>query len=160
MTGSSGHLGEALVRELTSHGEVVTAHQLAVRKAVEIGFGRYIISATTPFSRDDTALLATDAPALLRRPYPDYDEVHAERGWSMLPTIDRVYVNARARRELGWEPRYDFRYALDRLRSGQDPRSQLALAIGAKGYHARYLHFSLTGSTSALGPDKPLSQPF
>jgi UDP-glucose 4-epimerase len=117
--------------------DVVTAHQLAVQKAPEIGFGRYIISATTPFSRDDTGGLSTDTPGLLRRLYPDYDEVYAERGWSMLPAIDRVYVNARARRELGWEPRYDFRYALDRLRSGQDPRSQLALAIGAKGYHAR-----------------------
>jgi UDP-glucose 4-epimerase len=117
--------------------DVVTAHQLAVQKAPEIGFARYIISATTPFSRDDTGVLSTDAPGLVRRLYPDCDEVYAERGWSMLPSIDRVYVNARARLELGWEPRYDFRYALDSLLSGQDPRSQLAVAIGAKGYHAR-----------------------
>ena len=54
----------------------------------------------------------------------------------MLPTLDRVYVNARARHDLGWQPRFDFHYALERLRSGQDPRSELALAIGAKGYHA------------------------
>jgi UDP-glucose 4-epimerase len=116
--------------------DVVTAHQLAVQKAPEIGFGRYIISATTPFSRDDVGRLSTDAPGLLRRLYPAYEEIYARRGWSMLPTIDRVYVNARARRELGWAPRYDFGYALDRLGSGQDPRSPLALAVGAKGYHA------------------------
>jgi len=54
----------------------------------------------------------------------------------MLSGIDRVYVNSRARNELGWQPCYDFRRALDCLRSGRDPRSQLALAIGAKGYHA------------------------
>ena len=53
----------------------------------------------------------------------------------MFPAIERVYVNERARRELGWAPRYDFRSALDRLREGQDPRSPLALSIGAKGYH-------------------------
>jgi UDP-glucose 4-epimerase len=61
--------------------------------------------------------------------------VYGSLGWTMFPTIDRVYVNARARRDLGWSPRYDFRHALDRLAEGLDPRSPLALAIGAKGYH-------------------------
>ena len=54
----------------------------------------------------------------------------------MLPSIERVYVNERARRELGWAPRYDFGYALDRLAAGEDVRSPLAVAVGAKGYHA------------------------
>ena len=54
----------------------------------------------------------------------------------MFPSIERVYVNARARDDLGWAPRYDFRHALDRLAAGEDPRSPLALAVGAKGYHA------------------------
>jgi UDP-glucose 4-epimerase len=117
--------------------DVVTAHRLALRKAPGLGFGRYIISATTPFAQDDMAALAADAPGLVRQIYPDYEEVYARRGWKMLPRLDRVYVNDRARRELGWEPRYDFRRALDCLRSGQDPRSPLALAIGAKGYHAQ-----------------------
>jgi UDP-glucose 4-epimerase len=54
----------------------------------------------------------------------------------MFPSIERVYDNARAREELGWAPRYDFNHALERLEAGQDPRSELAIAIGAKGYHA------------------------
>ena len=41
----------------------------------------------------------------------------------------------RLRNDLGWKPRYDFAHALGRLRAGQDPRSPLALAVGAKGYH-------------------------
>ncbi len=53
----------------------------------------------------------------------------------MFPSIERVYVNERARRELGWSPRYDFRHALDRLAEGADPRSPLARSVGAKGYH-------------------------
>lgn len=57
-------------------------------------------------------------------------------GWKMFPTIERVYVNARARRELGWSPRYDFGHALDHLVAGKDPRSPRAVAVGAKGYHA------------------------
>jgi UDP-glucose 4-epimerase len=54
----------------------------------------------------------------------------------MFPSLDRVYVSERARRELGWRPRYDFRAVLARLRAGEDPRSPLARAVGAKGYHA------------------------
>jgi len=46
-----------------------------------------------------------------------------------------VYVNERARAELGWSPVYDFRHVLDLLKSGEDPRSPLARAVGAKGYH-------------------------
>ena len=85
--------------------DVVTAHRLALEKAPALGFGRYIISATTPFAQDDMAGLAADAPSVVRRLYPDYEEIYARRGWKMLPSLDRVYVNSRARRELGWEPR-------------------------------------------------------
>jgi UDP-glucose 4-epimerase len=53
----------------------------------------------------------------------------------MFPRIDRVYVNARARTELGWQPRYDFAYALDLVANGHDFRSSLARTIGSKGYH-------------------------
>src|SRR6185369_5810163 len=60
---------------------------------------------------------------------------YARRGWRLPSGIERVYVNARARRELGWRPRYDFRSVVASLRAGQDPRSPLARAVGAKGYH-------------------------
>ncbi len=54
----------------------------------------------------------------------------------MMPGIDRVYVNERARNELGWRPRYDFRFIVsERLRAGEDMRSQLARVV-AKGYHS------------------------
>lgn len=53
----------------------------------------------------------------------------------MFPGIDRVYVNERARQDLGWSPRYDFRYVLNQLKAGAEPRSDLARAIGSKGYH-------------------------
>jgi hypothetical protein len=54
----------------------------------------------------------------------------------MLPTIDRVYVNRRARDELGWQPRFDFARVMASLRSGDDVFSPLARVVGAKGYHA------------------------
>ena len=115
--------------------DIVIAHLLAIEKAPAIGFGRYIISATTPFSRDDLPALRSDAPSVLRRLYPEYAEEYARRGWRMFKAIDRVYVNDLARRELGWRPRYDFGYVLARLQADEDFRSPLAQAIGAKGYH-------------------------
>jgi UDP-glucose 4-epimerase len=54
----------------------------------------------------------------------------------MVPGIDRVYVNERARNELGWQPRYSFSFIIDRLRAGEDMRSPLARLVGSKGYHA------------------------
>ncbi len=116
--------------------DVVSAHRLALERAPELGFGRYIISATTPFAPGDMQAVRDDLPAVVRRLFADCEELYRQRAWRMFPSIERVYVNARARRELGWSPRYDFRHALDRLAEGADPRSPLAREIGAKGYHA------------------------
>ncbi|HEV3117593.1 MAG TPA: NAD(P)-dependent oxidoreductase [Gemmataceae bacterium] len=117
--------------------DVVDAHLRALDKAALLGFGRYIITATTPFHPDDLLELSVNAPAVVRRRVPDYEAEYARRGWKMFPGIGRVYVNERARRELGWRPRYDFRYVLDLLKSGLDLRSPLARAVGSKGYHTQ-----------------------
>jgi UDP-glucose 4-epimerase len=115
--------------------DVVSAHLLAIERAAALGFGRYIISATTPFGRGDLTELHRDAPSVLARLMPAYEALYARKGWRMFPRIDRVYDNARARSDLGWQPRYDFAHVLDSLRQDRDPRSALAQAIGAKGYH-------------------------
>jgi UDP-glucose 4-epimerase len=116
--------------------DVVSAHLLAAERARALGFRRFIVSATTPFSPGDLRGLRTDAPAVTRHYVPGYESEYARRGWKMLPGIDRVYVNERARRELGWQPRYDFRFIVDRLTAGEDVRSPLARLVGSKGYHA------------------------
>lgn len=116
--------------------DAVEAHVLAAVKAPELGFGRYIVSATTPFAPSDIDVLRTDAPSVVRRYFPDYEEEYARRGWRMFPGIDRVYVNARARAELGWSPVFDFRHVLDRLMRDEDVLCPLARAVGSKGYHA------------------------
>lgn len=116
--------------------DVVSAHLLAMERARMLGFRRYIISATTPFVPDDLPELRRDAPSVLRRHFPGYEAEFTRRGWRMVPKIDRVYVNARAREELGWQPRHDFGALLKRLRADQDFRSPLARLVGSKGYHA------------------------
>jgi UDP-glucose 4-epimerase len=117
--------------------DVVSAHLLAAERAPAIGFGRYIISATTPFLTNDLVELRSDAPAVTRRRVPEYEAAYAQRGWRMVSTIDRVYDNKRARTELGWQPRHDFRSVIHRLSLGEDITSPLARLIGSKGYHAR-----------------------
>lgn len=115
--------------------DVVDAHLLALGKAPQIGFRRYIISATTPFQPDDLPELRRNAPRVVGQRVPEYEEVYARRGWRMFPGIERIYVNDRARRELDWRPTRDFRSILSCLRMGEDPRSPLARAVGSKGYH-------------------------
>jgi UDP-glucose 4-epimerase len=115
--------------------DVVDVHLLACAKAPEIGFARYIVSATTPFTRDDLRELRSDAAAVVRRHVPAHEAQYARRGWQMVPAIDRVYVNERARNELGWRPRHDFAALVARLAASEDFRSPLARAVGAKGYH-------------------------
>jgi UDP-glucose 4-epimerase len=115
--------------------DIVSAHLLALEKASAIRFGRYIVSATTPFTRDDLQDLHIDAPSVVGR-HVRYEDEYARRGWVMFPTIDRVYVNEHARSQLGWTPKYDFAHVIELLRAGRDPRSSLASAVGSKGYHA------------------------
>ena len=117
--------------------DVVQAHVLALHRAGAIGFGRHIISATTPFTRDDLAALRTDAAAVVARHIPRYRQVYDPRGWSMFPSIDRVYVNEGARKDLGWQPAYDFARVLDAIEQTGTAASPLARAVGAKGYHDR-----------------------
>jgi nucleoside-diphosphate-sugar epimerase len=120
--------------------DAVDAHILAAEQAPTIGFARYIVSATTPFEPEHLLMLRTDTPGVVRSLFPDYEEAYRQRGWRMLPGIDRVYVNRRARDELGWRPRFDFRNILDSLRRGQDIFSPLARVVGSKGYHAQRFH--------------------
>jgi nucleoside-diphosphate-sugar epimerase len=116
--------------------DAVSAHFLALERAPEIGFDRFIISATTPFETEDLAELRADAPAAVRRRYPKFEEIFERRGWRMFPTIDRVYVNNKARDQLGWRPIYDFNQVLNQIDAGEGMGSDLARKVGIKGYHS------------------------
>jgi nucleoside-diphosphate-sugar epimerase len=129
--------------------DVVDAHLLAAAQAPSARFAKYIISATTPFTREDVAELRSQAPQVVRRHVPDYEAEYERRGWTMIGGIDRVYVNDKARTELGWRPRHDFRSLMARLRGGGDIASPLARAIGSKGYHDR----SFSGGPYPIEPN-------
>ncbi|MEO8549991.1 MAG: NAD(P)-dependent oxidoreductase [Kofleriaceae bacterium] len=112
--------------------DAVDAHLIALERAPALGFARYIITATTPFTREDAGELRHDPQAVLDRRVPAWRDAYRARDWKLVPTFDRVYDNTRARVELGWQPRHDFATVLARA----DVRSPLARAIGSKGYAA------------------------
>ena len=116
--------------------DVVSAHLAAAQRARAMGFGTYIISATTPFLPADLWDLRVNATEVVKRLVPEYVGEYEQRGWKMFPSFDRVYVNERARNELGWQPKYDFKHIIEQLQATNELRSSLAVQIGVKGYHA------------------------
>ncbi len=132
---ANAKLNEFLYRRVAIE-DVVSAHLAAIERANALGFDRFIVSATTPFSQQELVQLRNDAGTVLERHAPAYRAAFAQRGWRMFPGIDRVYVNQRARERLGWQPRDDFHTVLARLEAEGDWRGPLARVVGAKGYHA------------------------
>ncbi len=106
---------EFLFRRLTVE-DAAAAHAAALARSPEIGFDIFIVSAKTPFSPSDCEQLMTDAPGVVRRYFPDYESVYARHGWTMFPSIDRVYDAGKLERRLGFTCRTGFAEILRSLR--------------------------------------------
>ena len=76
--------------------DVVTAHVCALDLAPAIGFGRYIVSATTPFEPDDAPDLRVNAPLVVQRRVPEYEAEFIRRGWQMFPEIAKPHEERQA----------------------------------------------------------------
>jgi nucleoside-diphosphate-sugar epimerase len=87
--------------------DIAAAHVLAATDR-DLLFGLFNISAHSPFVESDTAQLLHDAPTVIRRYFPEAEQIFARRGWHLPPSIDRVYVTERAERELSYRPRHNF----------------------------------------------------
>lgn len=127
-------LNELLFRRADLY-DMVTAHVSALYKAPGLGFGHFIISATSPFQLQDAHALAVDTPSVVARYIPGYQQVYDERGWKMFASIGRVYDNRLARETLDWSPEFSFERAISDLLEGREYRSEIAVQVGKKGYH-------------------------
>jgi nucleoside-diphosphate-sugar epimerase len=123
--------------------DVVDAHLKAGQRAPQLGFGRYVVSATTPFTRADMAELRTDAAAVFARRVPLAAGLWKERGWRFPDTLDRVYINARARQDLGWRPRFDLNAIAARLSSGESVHTPLSQLVGSREYANSQYHLGV-----------------
>ncbi|KAE8162929.1 hypothetical protein BDV40DRAFT_264274 [Aspergillus tamarii] len=117
--------------------DIVSASVCAMRKAKNIRWGKYIISAPPPFNHDiHTLNTLSQSPAeVITKIFPDVDFLFKEKGWKHLSRIDRVYDSSKAVNELGWNPTYTFGLTVDRLVRGEQWRSDLSARVGKKGYH-------------------------
>jgi UDP-glucose 4-epimerase len=105
---------ELLYRRLTVE-DAADAHIAALNKTHDIGFGRYIISAPTPFARHDVAELKRDAASVVAKYFPKAAALYAARGWHLPTHIGRVYDASLAERELGFRAESDFASVLNAL---------------------------------------------
>jgi UDP-glucose 4-epimerase len=117
LSGPNSKANEFLNRRLTVE-DAAEAHVAALKKASEIGFGLYIISAPPPFDRADAEALIDDPAAVIGRYFPDAAELYSKAGWRLPQSIERVYDPSLAERELGFRCRTDFAALLDGLRDG------------------------------------------
>lgn len=117
LSGENMKANELLHRRLTV-ADAVAAHIAALEAAPRIGFDAFILSAPTPFARDDAAALKRDATAVIARYHPDAPSLYAARGWRLPATIDRVYDASHAERVLRFRCRTDFAAMLGAMRRG------------------------------------------
>jgi len=115
-SGENTKANELLFRRATVE-DMAEAHVAALAHAPDLRFDNFIIGPRTPFSRADCAELIHDAPAVVRRYFPDYPEIYARLGWSMFQSIDRVYDAARAFERMGFACRTGFAQKLAELRN-------------------------------------------
>ena len=132
--GENAKANEFLYRRVDLE-DAARAHVRALERAPAIGFSKYVISATPPFRREDLCDLRRDAASVVWRRFAHGRAIYQARGYRMFDTLDRVYSNAKARRELGWEPEYDFPRILDQLADNRPIGSDLGREVGVKGYH-------------------------
>lgn len=87
--------------------DAAEAHVLAMEKEMA-GYDVFNISAASPFSKDETRDLCHDTPGVLMRHFPNIEDVFAKKGWKLPQNIDRVYSIEKAKKDLGYSPRYNF----------------------------------------------------
>lgn len=115
--------------------DMVTAHRIAIDKASEIGFDRFIISGTSPFRVEDLPRLYADAQTVVVSYFPSMERIYDKAKFKFFDSIDRVYSNEHARKKLGWEPVYSFQKALECIDRGESIGSPLGVEVGKKFYH-------------------------
>jgi nucleoside-diphosphate-sugar epimerase len=84
--------------------DVAEAHALALERVGQPA--TYVISAATPFQREDCEQLANNASDVIERRCPGLIERMEAKSWAAPESIDRVYDADLAAKELGFRPRF------------------------------------------------------
>ena len=115
--------------------DAAEAQFLAAKAAPRLGFDKMILSAPTRLRPEHLSALRQDPGTVVASLYPEMPGIFDRLNWRMFPEIDRVYDSRRAQNKLGWTPRWDFAHAIAAADRGEPTASDLARAVGIKGYH-------------------------
>ena len=132
---ANAQVNELLYRRVDIE-DVVSAHLLALEKAPALGFARFIVSATTPFSRDDARGAARGRGGGGAPPVPRLRGALRQARLAHVP-VDRSRLRQPRRASPSSAGGRNTTSAARStvLAAGQDFRSPLAQAVGVKGYH-------------------------
>lgn len=118
-SGANLKANEFLNRRLTVE-DAADAHIAALDGMGGLGFETFILSAPTPFAREDCEQLMADAPSVIARYFPEAAELYKRKGWVLPDHIDRIYDAGKAERLLGFRAKIDFTSILQAL-AGERP---------------------------------------
>ena len=117
LSGPNMKANEFLNRRATVE-DMARAHVAALEQAHAVGFGLYLVSAPTPFSKKDLCDLKTDAASVIQRLYPDAADLYAKAGWQLPRSLGRVYDGSLITRTLDFQYETSFGDVLKALKTG------------------------------------------
>jgi UDP-glucose 4-epimerase len=82
-------------------------HILALEKSFT-NFEIFNISNESPFKKQDLQELFTNPKKVIKRYYPNIEQIFANKNWVFPEKIDRVYSIEKAKKELGYYPKNNF----------------------------------------------------
>ncbi len=118
LTGPNLKANELLNRRATVR-DMARAHIAALEQAADIGFGLYIVSAPTPFSKEHSQRLKRDPISIISELFSEASDLYEAEGWKLPETIGRVYDGSRICRELGFRYETTFGTVLTALSEGR-----------------------------------------
>jgi nucleoside-diphosphate-sugar epimerase len=90
------------------------ALRLALNKEFQ-QFEIFNISSGSAFQWEDLIELKRNAPATIHKYFPAAIEIYRKNNWTLPESIDRVYSSDKARKILGYCPKYTFEYLLKEI---------------------------------------------
>ncbi len=90
------------------------AHLLALEKVFN-SFEIYNISNDTSFQPEDLEALYHNPKTVIQKYYPEAAAIYQKNNWQLLERIDRVYVIEKAKQELNYRPKNNFKDLLEAL---------------------------------------------
>ncbi len=99
--------------------DMARAHIAALERAGDMGFGLYIVSAPTPFSRSSVRRIKDDAASMICEMFPEAQDLYGAAGWQLPRSIGRVYDGSLITRELDFQYETTFDTILSAMRDGR-----------------------------------------